>query len=295
MNINDIRNIKLGNQDVEKIYLGSSLVWSYSPEETWDYVLSAADFEQGSIRNNGDNLSATNRIRTGWYPTNGNFTITGSAVPTDEEDTLHWWIQGYRDDDLSESGSRYEGDWVTGGANPTEYDFSSMPADTAYIRAVVAYSGNGDITTAALDAFSFSFSNPRPSITPYSGTLTKKDVVQGGISTTGEYYTDSTTARKRLTCLDFFEVGNTFSVTASVTAANPAWTIYWGIQGYSDADESMSGMEYEGDWMTGGASPTTYNFAFMPAKTKYVRFYFKYSDNDTITPEDLDTFEFQFS
>ena len=268
------------------------------PEEEpeWEYTLSASDFEQGTITSSGGNSSNSKRIRTiGFYPTNGNFTITGSAVPIDEEDTLHWWIQGYRDDDLSESGSRYEGDWVTGGTTPTAYDFSLMPYDTAYIRVVIAYSSGSDITTAALDAFSFSFSDPRPSTTPSSGILTASDVVQGGISTTGEYYTGSTTARKRLACLDFFEVGNTFSVTASVTAANPAWTIYWGIQGYSGEDESMSGTEYEGDWIAGGSTPTTYDFSFMPAKTKYVRFYFKYSDNDTITPEELDSFTFYFS
>ena len=297
MNINDISSIKLGNQDVEKIYLGSSLVWSYSPEETWDYVLSAADFEQGDISSSsGRNKSSSTRIRTiGLYPTNGNFTITGSAIPTDVEDILHWWIQGYRDDDLSESGSRYEGDWVTGGTTPTAYDFSFMPPDTAYIRVVIAFRGRSDITTSALNSFNFSFSAPRPSTTPSSGILTALDIVQGGISTTGEHYAGSSNASKRLACLDFFEVGNVFSVTASVTAADPARTIYWGIQGYSGADESTSGEEYEGDWVTGGTTPTTYDFSFMPANTKYARFYFKYSNNDTITPEELDSFTFYFS
>ena len=141
MNINDISSIKLGNQDVENIYFGSSLVWSYSPEETWDYVLSAADFEQGNISSSsGGNTSNSTRIRTiGFYTTSGNFIITGSAAPTDEEDILHWWVQGYRDEDLSESGRKYEGNWITGGTTPTTYDFSFMSAKTKYVRFYFRY------------------------------------------------------------------------------------------------------------------------------------------------------------
>ena len=124
---------------------------------------------------------------------------------------------------------------------------------------------------------------------PPSGTvtLTSSDFSQGGISSDGSLYSSN----YRIRANDYIDITGHTALTASAIPVNPNWTMYWAIQGYTA--NYTSSRAYETYWQT--QMGTTIDLTRFPADTVYIKFMIRWSDEDRLTTNQLDKFEYTLS
>ena len=141
MILNNISDIKIGSADVDKVYLGSALVWQ---RDSSYVILPKSVWEQGGIGSQGNEYSNSQRCRArGYYPV-GNYSTIRAIIYGNFTGDVKWCVQGYRyTGGRYISDTSYEGPWVT---NAGSYNFSSLvTGGVTHFRLSIKYSRSSSI------------------------------------------------------------------------------------------------------------------------------------------------------
>ena len=156
MILNNADDIKIGSTNVDRVYLGTVIVWERNRVPN-HYIFPKSEWQQGGIHPNGVDYDAENRIRAlGYYPIGEYNTIRFVVHDPLHPSYLQWGIQGYNyryDNDQQQyiyySTTAYEGSWRDNGDS---YDINDLPAsDTTHFRIYLRYSDNDNITVDDFD------------------------------------------------------------------------------------------------------------------------------------------------
>ena len=141
MILNNISDIKIGSADVDKVYLGSALVWQ---RDSSYVILPKIVWEQGGIGSQGNEYPNSQRCRArGYYPV-GNYSTIRAIIYGNFTGDVKWCVQGYGyTEGRYISDTSYEGPWVT---NAGSYNFSSLVTrGVTHFRLSIKYSRSSSI------------------------------------------------------------------------------------------------------------------------------------------------------
>ena len=156
MILNNAADIKIGSTDVDRVYLGTVVVWERSGESYPDHVIMPfGSWIQGGLGTWGNEYDADNRLRADGYFPIGDFTgvrVLIHDVTDSASSYLEWAIQGYiydEDDNKYESSPDFEGSWIPNSVSEDEsysYRFSSLLGFGAtHFRIMLHYHDNSKI------------------------------------------------------------------------------------------------------------------------------------------------------